>query len=145
METPPRKRLRSRSPSSSSSRNINKRFCFNTLVSPSVQFDPANHGQDIDTVMESDVPESPIAQRTQNTSLSVSFAPSTPSSGINNPFANLTLKSSLQQRTLATPVQSKSVIEGPKSVKKSARKTPGGAKTSKSMPFQIKVVFVFCR
>jgi len=69
----------------------------------------------------------------------VSFAPHTPLGEINDPFAKLNLKTSAKKKSLATPVAQKATAEGSKSVKKSARKTPGSAKTNKAQPFRIKV------
>jgi hypothetical protein len=144
VETPPRKRPRSETPaSSSSSRHINKRCRPDTLGSPSpkaVHFDPIHLEKD--KILESDVPESPIVQRKATAPLSVSFAsipPRTPMTEINDPLAKLNLKASAQKKNLATPVASKSNSEGIKSVKKSARKTPGSAKSNKAQPFRIKV------
>jgi hypothetical protein len=137
-ETPPRKRRRSETPSS---RHINKRFRPEALTSSSPRtggFDPINHNED--AISESDVPESPIAPSKEATILSVSFAPGTPTSVINDPFARLKV-SSAQKKTFATPVALKSNSEGSKSVKKSARKTPGSVKASKALPFRIKVLF----
>ena len=145
METPPRKRPRLSTPSSSSSRkHVNKRICTNGLAPPSPynstgKLYRANTEDEMDTVLESDVPESPIVQRKEQTALSVAFAPHTPLSEINNPFAKLNLKTSAQKKALATPVVPKAAVEGSKLVKKSARKTPGSAKTNKVQPFRIKV------
>lgn len=140
-ETPPRKRRRSETPCSSSSHHINKRFRPEALTSPSptiVRFDPINHNED--AIPESDIPESPIAPSKEATVLSVSFAPGTPTVEINDPFARLKV-SSAQKKTFATPVALKNNSEGSKSVKKSARKTPGSVKSSKALPFRIKVLF----
>ena len=137
-ETPPRKRPRSQTPSSSSSHHVNKRFRPETL-SPSpraIRFDPVNTEED--QILESDTPESPIAASKGTTTLSVSFAPRTPMTEINGPFEKLKV-SSAQKKTLATPVALKSNPEGSKSVKKSARKTPGSAKSNKALQFRIKV------
>lgn len=97
--------------------------------------------------MESDVPESPIVQRKVNNTVSVSFATPTlmtPLREINNPFAKLNIKASAQKKitsSLATPVAIKSIAtDGNKSVKKNARKTPGGGKSNKPQPFKIQVV-----
>lgn len=136
-ETLPRKRRRSQTPSSS--HHINKRFCPETLTSPSrtnPHFDPINNNKD--AILESDVPESPVVPGKDATMLSVSFAPGTPMAEINDPFARLKV-SSAQKKTFATPVALKSNSEGSKSVKKSARKTPGSAKSNKPLPFLIKV------
>src|SRR5271169_1922891 len=89
-ETPTRKRSRSETPSSASSRYVNKRLCQGTLTSPSpktVHFDPINPEED--AVLESDVPESPITPGKQTAGVSVSFAPNTPMSEISDPFAKL--------------------------------------------------------
>ena len=89
--------------------------------------------------MDSDVPESPIVQRRP---AAVSFAAPlfTPAREISNPFAKLNIKASAQKTaTLATPVKLKSSAEGNKSVKKSARKTPGSGKNNKPLPFKIQV------
>src|SRR5208282_3436232 len=102
-ETPPRKRPRSQTPSSFSSPHVNKRFRPETLTSPSprtARFDPINHNED--AILESDVPESPIAPSNEATTLSVSFAPGTPMTEINDPFARLKV-SSAQKKTFATP------------------------------------------
>jgi hypothetical protein len=138
IETPQRKRSRSATPSSSSSRRVNKRFRPDTLLSlspKSVSLDPANGDEDV--VLESDVPESPIAPSRPIAALSVSFAPNTPLREINDPFAKLNLKTSAQKKNLATPVASKTNSDGSKSVRKSARKTPGTGKSNKC--FRIKV------
>src|SRR5438046_1402868 len=138
-ETPPRKRPRSQTPSSSSSHHVNKRFRPEILTSPtprSVRFDPVN--PDEDELLESDVPESPIAASKGTSTLSVSFAPGTPVTEINGPFEKLKV-SSVQKKNLATPVALKSNSEGSKSVKKSVRKTPGSAKSNKALSFRIKV------
>jgi len=151
METPPRKRPRSSTPSSTSSRkHVNKRVCSNGPPPPSPYTAPGNSNRtnnedDMDTVLESDVPKSPIVQRKDHTALSVSFAPHTPLGEINDPFAKLNLKTSAQKKALATPVVSKGAVEGSKSVKKSARKTPGSAKANKAQPFRIKVFLHFQR
>jgi len=140
IETPQRKRPRSATPSSSP-RHVNKRFCPDTLSSPSrksVRLDPVNGDEDV--VLESDVPESPIAHSRPIAALSVSFAPNTPLREINDPFAKLNLKTSAQKKNLATPVTSKTNSDGTKSVKKSARKTPGTGRSNKS--FRIKVFLV---
>src|SRR5947199_5179099 len=97
METPPRKRSRTETPSSTSpSRNhVNKRFRPNFPPSQSpkaVHFDPSNLEEE-DTIHESDVPESPIALTKVSTTppplpLSVSFAsllPFTPTVEMNDP------------------------------------------------------------
>src|SRR5271170_594596 len=144
METPPRKRPRSSTPASSSSKHVNKRVCSNPPPPPSPYTTtrnsyPTNDEEELDTVLESDVPESPITQRKDHTALSVSFAPHTPLGEINDPFAKLNLKTSAQKKSLATPVAQKATTEGSKSVKKSARKTPGSAKTNRAQPFRIKV------
>ena len=142
-ETPPRKRTRCFTPSSSS-HNVNKRFRLNTPISPSprtVRFDSANVAQE-DAILESDVPESPIGTRKgSNRGLSVSCEPHTPPAQIKNPFAKLKV-SSADKKSLATPVAVKANAEGSKSVKKSARKTPGSAKSTKA--FRIKVQFICC-
>lgn len=144
MLTPVRKRPRSQTPSSSSSNNINKRHRYrsNSLTSPS----PAHKythlntidDPDGDTVMDSDVLESPIVQRK---AAAVSFAALlTPIREINNPFAKLNIKASAQKKTtLATPVKLKSSADGSKSIKRSARKTPGSGKSNKPLPFKIHV------
>jgi hypothetical protein len=91
--------------------------------------------------MDSDVPESPIVQRK---AAAVSFAAPllTPIREINNPFAKLNIKTSAQKKgTLATPVKLKSSADGNKSVKKSARKTPGSGKSNKPLPFKIQVAY----
>lgn len=141
METPQRKRRRSETPSSpSSSRYVNKRFCTNTLTSPSpkiVHFDPAGDGGD--TVLVSNVPESPVARRKGIVPAAVTFAPNTPSGQINDPFAKLNLKTPAQQKGLSTPGAAKNDSEGTKSVRKSARKTPASIKSRKVLPFRIKV------
>jgi len=144
LETPCRKRTRSGTPlSHSSSRHLNKRFrTDDILASPSPQNVRTRHlplEEDPDTVMESDVPESPIAAR--KSLLSASFEtiePSTPSGELDDPFAKLNLKSSSGKKGLATPVAVKTG-DGNKSVKKSVRKTPGHPKTPKSLPFRINV------
>ena len=146
MCTPVRKRPRSHTPSSVSPNHINKRHRSrsNSLTSPSPahKHTPFNITDDLDgdTVMESDVPESPIVQRRAN---AVSFAapPLTPIREINNPFAKLNIKASAQKKsTLATRIALKSVTgDGNKSVKKSARKTPGSGKSNKPLPFKIQV------
>ena len=142
METPVRKRCYSEISSSSSSRHVNKRFRSNSLASASpkvVRFNSSHHEEDPDTVMESDVPDSPIAQRKSAPPLSVSFTsaqPLTPLSNLNNPFAKLNLKASAQKKNLSTPIVVKSSTDGSKSVKKIARRTPGSAKANKSMPFR---------
>lgn len=138
IETPQRKRPRSATPSSSSPLHVNKRFRPDTLASPSpksVRLDPVNGDEDV--VLESDVPESPIPPSKPIAALSVSFAPNTPLREINDPFARLNLKTSTQKKNLATPVASKTNADGSKSVKKSARKTPGTGRSNKS--FRIKV------
>ena len=139
-ETPPRKRRRSQTPSSSSSHQVNKRFRSDILTSPSpstARFSLINNNED--AVLESDVPESPIAPSKEASTLSVSFAPGTPMTEINDPFARLKV-SSAQKKAFATPVALKSDLDGSKSVKKSARKTPGSAKSNKPLPFRIKVL-----
>jgi hypothetical protein len=139
-ETPPRKRRRSQTPSPSSSHHVNKRFCPQTLTSPSLRaapFDSIIHNED--AILESDVPESPTTPRKEATTLSVSFAPATPMTEINNPFARLKV-SSVQKKTFTTPVVSKSNPEGSKSERKSVRKTPGSVKSNKALPFRIKVL-----
>jgi hypothetical protein len=140
LETPPRKRPRSSTPrSSSSAHRVNKRFCPNPRTSPSpriVHFGPPP--TDDDAIPESDVPESPIPNKRAN--LEVSFvAPATPMREIKSPFERLNLKSSVQKKGgLATPVRGGGG-EGVRSVKKSARKTPGSARANKPQPFRIKV------
>lgn len=147
MLTPVRKRLRPQTPSSSSPNKINKRYrCRSnsrTSASPALK-DTHLSGidePDGDTVMESDVPESPIVQRK---AAAVSFAAPllTPVREINNPFAKLNIKASAQKKaTLATPVKLKSSADGNKSMKKSARKTPGSGKSNKPLPFKIQVTY----
>jgi hypothetical protein len=141
METPQRKRRRAETPSSPwSSLHVNKRPCTDILPSPSpktVRFDPVRHGED--TVLESDVPESPIAQAKGIVPLAVSFAPNTPTGQINDPFKKLSLKTSAQKKGLSTPAPAKHDSEGTKSVKKSARKTPASVRSRKAWPFRIKV------
>jgi hypothetical protein len=117
------------------------------LASPSpknVRFQPVSHENDTDAVMESPIQQSPIAK--SQSRLSMSFAPPRTPIGVStDPFPNLKLKESLQKKTLATPVV-KSAVDGSKSAKKSARKTPGSTRSAKSMPFRIKVgwPFVVC-
>jgi hypothetical protein len=141
LETPPRKRPRSSTPRSSAKRHshINKRFCPNPRASPSprtVHFDrPAT---DDDAIPDSDVPESPIPLK--RTNLEVSFAaPETPMREIKSPFERLNLRASGQKKGgLATPVTGGGG-ESVRSVKKSAKKTPGSARANKPQPFRIKV------
>ena len=147
METPFRKRPRCSTPSSSSSpfpKHVNKRICSNRPppASPYTTIENSyttNNQDDPDTVLESDVPESPIAQRKDHSAPSVSFAPHTPLAEINYPFAKLNLKASAQKSCLETPVVPKTAVEGSKSAKKSGRKTPGSTKANKAQPFRIKV------
>jgi hypothetical protein len=146
MSTPSRKRPCSEPPSSSSPRGHHKRLRTEALLmSPSpktIRLAPENNGEDVDAILESDVPESPIRQPQETGLSSVSFASSrsqTPSREITDPFSRLNIKSSAHKRNLSTPVAVKLNSEGPKSVKKSARKTPGSAKSSKVLPFRIKV------
>jgi hypothetical protein len=149
METPVRKRRRSATPSSlsSASRHVNKRFRSNSLASPSpknVRFSTISYEEEQDTVMDLAIPESPISQN--GTTVPVSFAPVpplTPTVEINNPFAKLNLKASAQKKVMSTPIASKSGTDGIKSVKKSARKTPGSGKTNKVLPFLIKVLLYY--
>ena len=146
METPQRKRPRSETPHSLLSRHVNKRFRRNSFISPSpktVRFNPAIEGAQNDTIDESDVPESPIKKYLQVSPVSgfpfASGQPKTPEGEINVPFAKLNLKSSTQKKNTTTPVVSKITSEGPKSINKSAKKTPGSAKSNKVLPFRIKV------
>jgi hypothetical protein len=147
LETPRRKRPRSNPSSSSSSRHVNKRIRTNTISSPSpktVRFDPI--GYEEEAILESDVPESPIALKNGST-LTVSFENiplRTPTVEIDDPFTKLNLKSSTQKTNLNTPVATKTNTDGSKSVKKSARKTPGSAKANRALPFRIKVVLNIC-
>lgn len=149
LETPVRKRPRSSTPSFSSSRHANKRFRSNSIVSPSpklVRFDSLSHGEDLDAVMESDVPESPIAARKGSGSVARESACAllTPGAGdINNPFSKLTLKTPAHRKTMATPTAAKPGTDGTKSVRKSVRKTPGSVKSQKAPPFRIKVSWYF--
>ena len=136
LETPPRKRPRS---SATRPTHINKRFCPDPRTSPSprtVHFGPPP--TDDDAVAESDVPESPIPNKRAN--LEVSFAaPATPMREIKSPFERLNIKSSVQRKGgMATPVRG-SEGEAVRSVKKSAKKTPGSARANKPQPFRIKV------
>lgn len=142
VQTPPRKRPRSSTPSSASSHNVNKRLRPDTPPSPSpktVRFNPINPEEDEeDAVLESDVPESSIVPSSKlPAAFSVTFAPDTPITEIDDPFAKLNIKTSAQKMHLATPIRLKINAEGSKSVKKSARKTPGSAKSNKA--FRIKV------
>lgn len=147
METPVRKRRRSTTPVSvsSASRHVNKRFRSNSLASPSpknVRFSTMTLEEEQDTVMELAIPESPISQN--ETVELVSFAPVpplTPTVEINNPFAKLNLKASAQKKVMNTPIASKSGTDAVKSVKKSARKTPGSGRANKVLPFLIKVPY----
>ena len=142
LETPLRKRRRSTTPFSSL-RHPNKRARSSSIFSPSpkiVRFDPLSHGEDIDIVMESNVPESPIALRRSASVTAVSAqSPQTPGgAGIDNPFAKLSLKTPRQGKENVTPMVAKS-SDHTKSAKRSARKTPGSAKSQKALPFRIKV------
>src|SRR5579862_6878931 len=145
--TPVRKRPRSQTPSSSSPNNINKRHrCRSnslTSASPALKYTHISNIDELDgdTVMDSDVPESPIVQ---HRAAAVSFAAPllTPVREINNPFAKLNIKASAQKTAmLATPVKLKSSADGNKSIKKSARKTPGSGKNNKPLPFTIQVTY----
>lgn len=146
LQTPQLKRRRSDSPSSSLSNHVNKRFYSETLASPSpkaVRFDPAINGADNDAVEESDVPESPIREHSQAPAVPglrfTSGQPNTPINGINGPLKRLNLKASAQKMVPATPLAFKATSERPKSVRKSAKKTPGSTKANKVLPFRIKV------
>lgn len=140
LDTPRRKRPRSKTPSSSSSRRVNKRIREDSPQSPSPQASRARingeHGA------AEAIPNSPIAER-QPQGASVSFAsvpPQTPSATINDPFAQLNLRSSVQKKLISTPLPSEGSGDVPKSVKKSARKTPGSARKNKPHAFRIKVI-----
>ena len=146
LRTPQWKRRLSESPSSSLSSHVNKRFCTETLASPSpkaVRFNPAIDEADNDAVEESDVPESPIRERSQAPAVAelrfTSGQPNTPINGIHAPFKKLNLKTSAQKMVPATPLALKNTSEKPKSVRKSAKKTPGSTKANKVLPFRIKV------
>jgi len=147
LETPPRKRPLSATPSSSPSsssrrHHVNKRFRRDQRPSPSprtVRFETARPADNDDRISESDIPESPIPDK--RTASDVSCAPVTPLQEIDVPFERLNIKSSVPKKNpLATPVRGK-VLGGEtsRSVKKSAKKTPGSAKANKPQPFRIKV------
>jgi hypothetical protein len=143
LQTPIRKRPRSTTPFSSS-RHPNKRARSNSLISPSpkvVRFDPLSHGEDLDTHMESDVPESPILARRGVSVLGGGpVVPLTPGEAeIGGPFAKLTLKTPAHRKGVATPIAAAMSGDRTKSLKKSSRKIPGSVKSSKPLSFRIKV------
>jgi hypothetical protein len=132
LETPVRKRARSDTPSTRSSSRVNKRLRSKPTSSPSPKIVRFDDCADDDMVMESDVPESPVQLR----SIPTLVAPTTPKTpALRNPFSKLTLNTPSQSKLVTTPA-SKVV----KSVKKSARKTPGSVKPLKLLPFRINVV-----
>jgi len=146
LETPPRKRPRPATPSSSSSSSrrhpVNKRFCpdqFPSLSPRTVRFEPAQTADNDGPIGESDIPESPMPDK--RTSLDVLLPLATPLREIDVPFERLNIKSSVPKKnTLATPVRGKVLGgENARSVKKSAKKTPGSAKANKPRPFRIQV------
>jgi hypothetical protein len=108
METPPRKRLSSATPSSTSHRNVKKRSRIDPLASPrskNVRFQAISYENYTDAFMESLVPASLIAESQGN--LSMSFAPPCAQNGIfTDPFMNLSLKESLEKKTLLLLLQS---------------------------------------
>ena len=147
LETPPRKRPLSATPLSSPSssaprQHANKRFRRDQRPSPSprtVSFEAARPADNDDHIAESDIPESPIPDKRTSSELLSPLV--TPLQEIDVPFEGLNIKSSVPKKSaLATPVRGK-VLGGDtsRSVKKSAKKTPGSAKANKPQPFRIKV------
>ena len=145
-----RKRPRSNaSTSPSPSRDIKRMFIDELAPSSpkAVRFDYANDGDQM--ALESYVPDSPIGTTScENSFARVSFKPLTPltprtkelaTTQISDSLAKLELKPFTHKRNLATPVAARMGLDEPKSVRKSARKTPSSPKTNKALPFQLKV------
>ena len=148
METPQRKRRRLDPSCLAQARPVNKRARAEPLVSPSpepVVLCALSDERENDVVMESDVPDSPNISLKQMTHFSVSFHEprfDTPTNGMDDSFSKLNLTTSThEEKAPATPLPLRPRSETTKSVKKSARKTPGSAKSCKSKlsPFRIKV------